>query len=97
MVAESCYLYPRPCIMRLRCALPLQWHRSAAPPSSWGFDASDSCRLIERYNATHLQAVPTMFVRLLKLPDEVRLRYDVSSLKAAIHAPHLVRSRSKNR
>ncbi|MEM9624294.1 MAG: AMP-binding protein, partial [Pseudomonadota bacterium] len=41
---------------------------------------------IEKYKATHSQWVPTMFIRMLKLDDEVRLKYDVSSLKVAIHA-----------
>lgn len=42
--------------------------------------------LIERHRVTHSQVVPTMFSRLLKLPDEVRRRYDVSSLEVVIHA-----------
>jgi acyl-CoA synthetase (AMP-forming)/AMP-acid ligase II len=43
-------------------------------------------KLVEKYKATQSQLVPTMFVRMLKLPDEVRKRYDVSTLKGAIHA-----------
>jgi long-chain acyl-CoA synthetase len=50
------------------------------------FDAEEFLRLVERYNITHSQLVPTMFVRMLKLPEDVRKRYDVSSLKTAIHA-----------
>jgi fatty-acyl-CoA synthase len=50
------------------------------------FDAERALALIERHRVTHSQWVPTMFVRLLKLPDGVRARYDVSSLEAAIHA-----------
>jgi len=50
------------------------------------FEAEFALQCIERYQITHSQWVPTMFVRMLKLPDEVRLRYDVSSLKVAIHA-----------
>ena len=42
--------------------------------------------LIERHRITHSQVVPTMFVRMLKLPEEVRARYDVSSLQYVIHA-----------
>jgi len=41
---------------------------------------------IERYGVTSAQFVPTMFVRLLKLPTEVRERYDVSSLRLVTHA-----------
>ncbi|MCP2195274.1 acyl-CoA synthetase [Williamsia deligens] len=50
------------------------------------FDPEESLRLIEAYEVTHSQWVPTMFVRMLKLPAEVRDRYDVSSMTAAIHA-----------
>jgi long-chain acyl-CoA synthetase len=50
------------------------------------FDPEDALRLIERYGVTHAQFVPTMFVRMLKLPEADRLAYDVSSLKVAIHA-----------
>ncbi|MEN3974703.1 acyl-CoA synthetase [Emcibacter sp. SYSU 3D8] len=50
------------------------------------FDAEDYLRQVEKHRATHSQLVPTMFVRMLKLPEEVRARYDVSSLKVAIHA-----------
>jgi long-chain acyl-CoA synthetase len=50
------------------------------------FDPEDTLRVIEQLQVTHGQFVPTMFVRMLRLPDEVRERYDVSSLKAAIHA-----------
>jgi fatty-acyl-CoA synthase len=50
------------------------------------FDAEGALAAIERYRVTHSQWVPTMFVRLLKLPERVRARYDVSSLRVAIHA-----------
>ena len=50
------------------------------------FDPEDALRLIERYKVTHSQWVPTMFIRMLKLPDEVRSRYDLSSQRHAIHA-----------
>jgi acyl-CoA synthetase (AMP-forming)/AMP-acid ligase II len=50
------------------------------------FDPEQALAFIERYRATHSQWVPTMFVRMLKLPDEVRARYDVSSLQVAVHA-----------
>ena len=50
------------------------------------FDAEDALKLIEKHKITHSQWVPTMFVRMLKLPEEVRTKYDVSSLKVAIHA-----------
>jgi long-chain acyl-CoA synthetase len=45
------------------------------------FEAEKTLELIERHRLSHLYLVPTMFVRLLKLPPEVRRRYDVSSVR----------------
>ena len=50
------------------------------------FDPEELLQLIERHRVTHLHMVPTMFVRLLKLPAEVRRKYDLSSLKFVVHA-----------
>lgn len=50
------------------------------------FDAEDVLALIEKYRVTHSQFVPTMFIRLLRLPEAVRAKYDLSSLKIAFHA-----------
>jgi long-chain acyl-CoA synthetase len=50
------------------------------------FDPEAYLQLIERYSVTHSQLVPTMFSRMLKLPEEVRNRYDLSSLEVAVHA-----------
>ncbi len=50
------------------------------------FDAEQFLAAVERCGITHAQVVPTMFVRLLELPDEVRNRYDISSLEAVVHA-----------
>jgi acyl-CoA synthetase (AMP-forming)/AMP-acid ligase II len=50
------------------------------------FDAEEYLALVERHRITHSQLVPTMFVRMLKLPDDVRTRHDVSSLEVAVHA-----------
>ncbi|OPC83691.1 acyl-CoA synthetase [Embleya scabrispora] len=50
------------------------------------FDAEAALAAIERYRVTHSQWVPTMFVRMLKLPAEVRNRHDLSSLRYAVHA-----------
>ncbi|MEZ2298426.1 acyl-CoA synthetase [Variovorax sp. RCC_210] len=49
------------------------------------FDAEAVLAAIERHRITHMVAVPTMFVRMLKLPDDVRKRYDLSSLKWVTH------------
>src|SRR5271166_2043802 len=49
------------------------------------FDEEQLLQLIEQYGITHLHVVPTMFVRLLKLPGEVRRRYDLTSLCCVAH------------
>ena len=49
------------------------------------FDPEETLALIARHRLTHAVMVPTMFVRLLKLPPEVRARYDVSSLQWVTH------------
>ncbi len=85
--SDTVYLSPAP----LYHAAPLRFCMSV---NSHGgtvvvmehFDAEEYLRLIERYRITHSQVVPTMFVRLLKLPPDVRAGYDVSSLKCVIHA-----------
>jgi long-chain acyl-CoA synthetase len=50
------------------------------------FDPRQCLELIERHRVTHAQFVPTMFVRMLRLPADERERYDVSSLQFAVHA-----------
>ena len=50
------------------------------------FDAEDALRTIQDQKVTAAQFVPTHFRRLLSLPEDVRAKYDVSSLKVAIHA-----------
>jgi long-chain acyl-CoA synthetase len=50
------------------------------------FDAARLLETIERHRVTHLKLVPTMFQRLLALPDEVRERADVTSLRVVVHA-----------
>ena len=84
---DSVYLSPAP----LYHAAPLRFTMTAAAVGATvvvmkGFEAESYLRAIEKYRATHSQLVPTMFVRLLKLPPEVRAKYDVSSLRGAIHA-----------
>jgi long-chain acyl-CoA synthetase len=84
---DSIYLSPAP----LYHAAPLGW--SMAVHKLGGivvlmkkFDAEGALAAIERYKATCGQFVPTHFIRMLKLPDAVRTRYDLSSLNCAIHA-----------
>jgi long-chain acyl-CoA synthetase len=50
------------------------------------FDPERYLQLVEKYKPTHSQLVPTMFSRMLKLPEATRSRYDLSSLEVAIHA-----------
>jgi len=81
------YLTPAP----LYHAAPIAWSMSAQRLGATvvvmeSFDAEQCLALIERHHVTHGQFVPTMFVRMLKLPDDVRERYDISSLKAIVHA-----------
>jgi len=58
------------------------------------FDAARALALIERHRISHAQWVPTMFRRLLDLPDSERRRHDLSSMRFAIHAAAPARSRS---
>lgn len=50
------------------------------------FDPMEYLALVERYKVTHSQLVPTMFSRMLKLPEVERTSFDLSSLEIAIHA-----------
>ncbi len=50
------------------------------------YESERALQLIEEYQITHSQWVPTMFVRMLKLPDDARLKYELSSHRVAIHA-----------
>ena len=59
------------------------------------FDAEGLLAVIERAGVTHLHLVPIMFERLLKLPPEVRERYDVSSLCFVVHAAAPISEKTK--
>ncbi|CAM3225955.1 acyl-CoA synthetase [Nocardioides dubius] len=50
------------------------------------FDAERFLALVAEHRVTHTQVVPTMIVRMLKLPEQVRLGYDMSSLRSFLHA-----------
>jgi long-chain acyl-CoA synthetase len=50
------------------------------------FDAEEYLAYVDKYKITHSQVVPTMFIRMLKLPEKVRKKYDLSSLKCIVHA-----------
>jgi fatty-acyl-CoA synthase len=84
---ETVYLSPAP----LYHAAPLHYNMMALYQGGTtvvmeSFDPEEALRLIEEHRATHSQWVPIMFIRMLKLPREVRERYDVSSMQFAIHA-----------
>jgi long-chain acyl-CoA synthetase len=85
--ADTVYLSPAP----LYHAAPLRFCRAAHKIGATvvvmeHFDPEEYLALVERHRATFSQVVPTMFIRMLKLPDEVRSRYDLSSLQAVVHA-----------
>lgn len=87
MGEDTIYLSPAP----LYHAAPLRFNMSVMKLGGTSvimehFDAEEFLRLVPEFKITHSQLVPTMFVRFLKLPDEVRLKYDMSSLRCAIHA-----------
>jgi acyl-CoA synthetase (AMP-forming)/AMP-acid ligase II len=84
---DSIYLSPAPLYHAAPLAFNLGFQRMGATCILMErFDELESLRLIEKYEVTHSQWVPTMFVRMLKLEPEVRQRYDLSSLQAAVHA-----------
>lgn len=87
MGGNTVFLSPAP----LYHAAPLRWCMTAqrlggSVVAMEHFDAEATLRLIHEYRITHAQFVPTHFVRMLKLPQETRDRYDVSSLQAVFHA-----------
>ncbi|MCF2525938.1 acyl-CoA synthetase [Yinghuangia soli] len=84
---DSVYLSPAPAYH----AAPLRFcslvHRTGGTVIMMErFDAEKALAAIEEHRVTHSQWVPTMFVRMLKLPEEVRDRYELDSLRVAIHA-----------
>lgn len=84
---DSIYLSPAP----LYHASPLSFCREATGKGGTvvvmdKFDAAGALQAIERYKVTHSQWVPTMLIRMLALPEEERLAFDLSSQKIAVHA-----------
>ena len=84
---ESIYLSPAP----LYHSAPLAFTMSLLAMGTTciimqHFEAEAALKAIEKHKVTHAQWVPTMFVRMLKLDEKVRLKYDTSSLTCAIHA-----------
>ncbi len=84
---DAVYLSPAP----LYHTAPSYWSMSVQALGATAvvlerFDPVVALEAIERHRVTHGQFVPTMFVRMLKLPAAVRDRYDVSSLRRVVHA-----------
>jgi long-chain acyl-CoA synthetase len=63
--------------------LPLLWGIGVVIMDGW--DPEETLRLIEEHKITHTHLVPIMFHRLLSLPDDVKKKYDISSLKRIGH------------
>ncbi|MET0821416.1 MAG: AMP-binding protein, partial [Aeromicrobium sp.] len=85
--ADTVYLSPAP----LYHAAPLRFclvvHRFGGTVIVMDrFDAERALDAVQRHRVTHTQMVPTMLVRILRLPEDVRLSYDMSSLRAVVHA-----------
>ena len=83
----SVYLCPAP----LYHTAPLRWSMAALQLGGTvvlmrKFDPLLALRSIERYGVTHAQFVPTMFTRMLQLPEPERTGPDLKSLKYAVHA-----------
>jgi len=84
---ESVYLSPAPLYHAAPLRYTMTMHRVGATVIVMEhFDPVEALRLIEDRKATMAQFVPTMFVRMLKLPEEERTVFDVSSMRCAIHA-----------
>ena len=84
---DTVYLSPAP----LYHAAPLHYNNMVLAQGGTTvvmekFDAVQALLNIEKFAVSHSQWVPIMFIRMLKLPQATRHRYDVSSLKVAIHA-----------
>jgi len=83
---DSVYLSPAPLYHSAPITFLIQMGRiGAATVIMERFDPAESLATIERYGVTHSQWVPTMFVRMLRLPHAERTRHDLSSHVFAIH------------
>ncbi len=87
LTSDSVYLSPAPLYHAapLAYVLSVQSHGGTVIMME-RFDAEQALKLIEQFRVTHSQWVPTMFVRMLKLPEAARSAFDLSSHQVAIHA-----------
>jgi fatty-acyl-CoA synthase len=85
--ADTVYLSPAPLYHSAPLRFNMAVHRLGGTTIVMErFDALEALELIERHRVTHTQMVPTMFVRLLRLPAADRERFDLSSLRVVVHA-----------
>lgn len=85
--ADSVYLNPAP----LYHAAPLRWsmsvvRRGGKVISMSRFDAARALDLLSKHRVTEAQFVPTMMIRMLKLPAAVKAAADLSALRRVVHA-----------
>jgi long-chain acyl-CoA synthetase len=84
---ETVYLSPAPLYHAAPLRVSMTVHRYGGTVVVMErFDALAALQLIERYRVTETQMVPTMLIRMLKLPEAVRTAHDLSSLRCLIHA-----------
>ncbi|MFI6598315.1 acyl-CoA synthetase [Nonomuraea sp. NPDC050536] len=84
---DSVYLSPAPLYHAAPLRYSMQFQRLGCTVVVMErFDPERYLEAVERFQVTHSQLVPTMFIKMLKLPEETRAKYDVSSLRCAIHA-----------
>ena len=84
---QGIFLTPAP----LYHAAPLKWTMCVQALGATTiimprFSPAETLEIIERERVTDAQFVPTHFIRMLKMPEAERVKYDVSSLKMAVHA-----------
>lgn len=87
VTSDSVYMSPAPTYH----TAPAMWTMAAQAAGATtvmmeAFDAEGALDCIERYGVTHAQFVPTMFVRMLRLPKTTRKRFDLSTLQRVVHA-----------
>nr|WP_020109453.1 acyl-CoA synthetase [Nocardia sp. 348MFTsu5.1] len=81
------YLSPAPLYHGSPLIFSMSWHRAGATVVVMeSFDPRRCLELIEQYGVTDAQFVPTMFVRMLRLPAAERERYNLSSLRSVMHS-----------
>ena len=84
---EVVYLSPAPLYHGSPLVFSMSWQRAGATVIVMEtFDPKRCLELIERHRVTDAQFVPTMFVRMLRLPDSVREQFDLSSLRSVMHS-----------